>query len=247
MAGPTWHEQDGSPHWHEGAGRSAQLVRVFHATRGEGRQLAWVREYRQGWADVINGKLMRISDVDVRSTAGYDIVTVTWATRTRRALRHEPNSQFEEGKLREDGDEEWHVEAGLAEEQAQNAYNHEDQAWSQEAPNNWGLEATDLVPQPQIFLVQRKWMDQNISEDEDAPTTLPTSQANAEAVLETYLPAGTGTYEASPPKLMHTLPGNNELLCINVHLEEDGDLVVRVARFQWKAGGWNSAIYDTTA
>lgn len=236
-----WVEVDGSPAWRETAGGSIQYVRTFDATVNQGRTLAASEGYTRGATQVLEGFFLTLTGIDVRNRSGRDVVRVVWSTKMGSSGR-QPHSDYNDDVLRKDGDEEWLFEFESEEKPAVECVKHDGSVFS----GSWGVGEDDMLLQPGIILVWRKWMDKNTASSGKPPVTVPRTKAKALDAIRTYLPNQTGNYESNGPKLMYRLGSSGiekNFLCIDIEIEPDGDLVCRTARFKWRASEWGSTIY----
>jgi len=249
----VWTEIDGSPTFEATDELTATLRRTFFADVGEGETEADNQGYQRGEillhdeAGVTWPLVLR--SISASSGGGRDTVVLTW----RSPSTKNRDSDFNDGVHREAGDEIWLLEFGYQELPAKHAVDADGLLGGAEADGGgyiyetlWEVEENDPVINPTVFLVQRRWLDKSIYTGGGNLTevkTLPTSKPEALNAARTYLPGGNGNYEANAPKLMHWLKDNPEFLCVEIGLEEDGDLVCRIARFQWQNFDWNSNIY----
>ena len=246
-----WVEIDGTDDFQEGAAGTARLIRRFMTDRGQGVANANKNGYIKGASITYEGTsgaafYLAISHIGVRAQSGLDLVVVTYTTPGGLSVRQR-GGDFNDGRIRSDGEEEWSFEGDLEERPAAQAFNYTGTQWTSQA--NWGKTVDDLVYQPGCILVWRKWFSKDTSAPNSAPIVLPNTKAKALNAVKTYLPDQNGTYEnGSPPRLMYKLSATGVgalFLCVGVRIEADGDLVCRIAQFKYNPAGWSSDIYGS--
>lgn len=237
-----WVEQDGSKQWSQGNAGRVVYRRFFKADINSGLTEAASQGYAYGQVLVVNNSYMTLSGIDSHIQMGHDFVTLTWSTPTGPGSRNTPHSEYNDGVPRADGDEEWWVEFETSEVAAVGAVSYKNEVYN----GAWGVAEDAPLEQPGAILVWAKWLDKNDQPNSKAPKTLPRKQAEALAMLATYLPGSTGSYEKNGPKLMYVLGSTGvaaNLLCVDIEISRDGNLVVRTARFKYKRDGWNRYAY----
>jgi len=234
-----WIEQPGSPDFEEGSSGTARLIRFFHAAVNAGKAEAKSQGYKKGDSLRHEGYYLKLVGISARNVTGADEVKITWTT-PQGFSRGSSNVQYNEGRIRNPGDEQWRLEASLDQLPAEDAVDYQGNQWS----GTWGVERDKPVLQPDVYLVWRKWLDKNRRAPILPPTTLPERKADALVMANTYIPGGNEKYERNPPRLMSLL--NSYFMCVHIEIEEDGDLVCRIARFKYKKAGWNTNIYGPT-
>jgi len=235
-----WTEVAGG-RWSEGRNGAALWTRVFWADAGQGRDKATENEYEKGDEIEVLDFVLTLETIDVAENEGYDVVTITYTT--PEGWIRNPSERYQDGVVRNENDEEWHMELELEEVRAEDAIAYDGSEWS----GTWGIDADKPVDQPVCFLVQRKWLDKNAAVPGENITTLPQTRTKALEMVKSYLPnaaAADKKYENDPPLLMSLLAGaNNKFMCVSVTTEKDNDLVLRTARFKYKPDGWNTNVY----
>jgi hypothetical protein len=231
-------EVAGSPVYVANPAGGATLSRIYWTAHGNGPTLANAYRSRRGTSLVYEGVPMRLANAESRRRDGYDEVTVIWSTPKVSPISR-TYDQYQDNKARADGDEEWSIEGGIEWHRADRpAYNYQELSWN--SVGNWGVSDDHLIAQPVIYLVCRRWTDTNKEPPNDPPESLPTKEEEAVTLANRYLPSGTSNY-----KLMHTI-GDHRYLCVDINVEEDGDLRLETFRFQSSLSGtlkWNSQIY----
>lgn len=217
----------------ESVGGGASLERIYEADYGTGKAKAAVAGFVKGAAYAYSGIAFYVGSVDVESSEGIDLVTVMFAGALGSTTWH-ASEKYNDGKIRVANEEEWTIEGDLQLLPAVESVSAEGHEWTSQ--DNWGKDENDQVEQPTGFLVWRKWLNKATVA---APTkTLPTTVAEAVNAMKTYLPGENGNYEGSPPKLNVRLANYPQFLCVQVALEDDGDLVCRIARYKYVRLGW---------
>lgn len=254
----------------KGKDYSGSIIRTFEADAGAGEAEAIAQGYVIGATETVDGRSWRITARRVQpQNAAYELVLVTLispqGTRSRSGIK------YRDGRIREDGDEEWTMSGNLSgsatwykgriqDTNANGFYPSDDLVREWQVPNKgpdavaWdGVLSTaqakeggatprgTQIRQPAAGLTWKKWMNKDSLGVQVA--TVPTNKTEALAMMATYLPNGSGSYETGAPRLMHVLGGGgngDKLLCTDIRVYPDGDLVCREAIFEWNADGWRT-------
>ena len=230
--------------WSEGQGGAANYSELFVANRGEGRTEALAQGYEKGDELEIGDYALSLDNIEVTSEEGIDVVTITWVGAQSIYEARGPQ-RFSDGQYHYPNQTLWNMEMELDNKPAEKAVTYDGNAWS----TSWGGDEANQdeeVLQPSVFLVQRKWMDKNQAGVGENPTTLPTTFSKAKIMINTYLnnAATGGSWEAYAPRLMCLLGGtSSKFLCVSITCEKDAELVLRTAKFKYKAKGWNTTVY----
>ncbi len=247
---------------------SGQVTETYEASKGQGEAESLVQGYVFGVVQTIDGRSWALTSRNVEpKNDAFELVHLTFVS--PQGARARSGIKFRDGKTRTDGEEQWTLTGSLPQDATwyhgriqdsnANGYYPTDDLIREWMPPNkgqdavaWdGVRSTDqakesgttvrgtLVRQPAMFLIWKKWLNKDTAGAR--VKTLPESASEALSMVDTYKPGGSGTYESGAPKLMHVLPGSDKkLLCVDISIYEDGDMVCREARFEYNAEGFKT-------
>lgn len=252
-----WTEIAGSPAWDKSA---QKLVRKFDATLNQGGAQAASNGYALGNALTYDGVSLCCTGLAIANAEGKDEVTITWET----WQRQDRDSSYNDGVRRYPGEEEWTIETGTdSVELEEGTLNYHSPAIEMHTTNSQGWGDTAACPyvwktsagagsqalMPNAYLVWKKWLLPRVNPLAGGAALarrLPKNKADALQALQTYLPPGNGPYEQNGPCIGKRLGPQGfeaQLLCVDISLDQDGDLVCRTARYKWNPEGWFDGLY----
>jgi len=224
----------------KGRGGVGSFTQTFHADANDGESEAISQGYVLGFVVAVDGKDWELDRRSVRRLGPVDEVTLRFESPNGTTGRN----RYQDGKLREDGEEQWYLRGSLGQPLPKARAVKFDGDYFDISDSDPA--ANDPIEQPMLELVWDKWFDKDSGLSKKV-NTLPTTQEAALVMADTYMPNGSGTYEGlGKPRLMHTLAAEGsgaKLLCVSIDISEDGDLVKRTAVFLHNPAGWDADAY----
>ena len=213
----------------------ARLTQTYLADRKQGIVEAAQRGFAYGTTMVLQGRYFFLAHINPRFTAHGDEVDLVWIGPAGAPPPRRP--------LHLAGDEEWSLEGSMEtwDGLPGTFYNANNQ---QKNPP-----ANKIVRIPKTVLVWRKWIRPPWSVGGNvAPRALPRNMSDATAMLSTYSMGG-GSLEAGGPRIGCTLGGavGEFLLCVDISVEADGNLILRTAKFEYSYHKWDSDLYPPSS
>lgn len=243
MSYPRWIVQPESGAFEELPNGAATYTVVAESERGQGLVEATAQGFPRRAQVVVQGRLLILASRradPIANAPTRERVTLRFQSQLWRGTTY--SKTYRDGSTtKKAGDERWFLEGSTGDVPASEAVSYDGNVLG-----TIGGDATVRVKQASLVLVWQKWLDVNSGLDGAAEQeTLPRSLAAALEMAETYRPDGSGSYESNPPRLQHRLADGDgaKYLCVDVRLEEDGDLLLRTARFLHNPYGWASGWY----